>query len=435
MKTLKSFKLEQHIMCITTDNASSNNSMAWKLEETLGSFNAAMQHIGCMAHIIHLAARDGLNAFSLDSSSPDNNIPPDNWINNCMSMETLVDSPDGMHLKYYTITSQISRLAFYLNQSPQQREKFITTVCLVYNGATPTHATSLLSHVSTRWNSTYNMLEQALTLKDAYKQFTSSAAMESYKVTPLEWEKVGVMVDFLMPLYEATLIISSLAYPTINHALPLYLSLIKKLKDSTKQYDVGPIEPASKAIVAKLSEYLKFLILKVPAICATILDPQFKVKFLMAHEETLVEFGTSSRALLRVFEEEALKHFEMPNEPGNPSSPQKQVQLYDDMYTSSGPEGHTLEIEIQHFFAKTPEAKDTDILAFWKSQGKNFPALRAMACKYLAIPATSALSERVFSGGRKILSYQRASLSPMHVEHLACVKDWARTFCQLYSEV
>ncbi|MBW0550131.1 hypothetical protein O181_089846 [Austropuccinia psidii MF-1] len=153
----------------------------------------------------------------------------------------------------------------------------------------------------------------------------------------------------------------------------------------------------------------------------------------MAHEETLVEFGTSSRALLSVFEEEALQHFEMPNEPNNPSAPQKRVQLYDELYTSSGPERHTLEMEIQRFFAKPPEAKDTDILAFWKSQGKLFPTLRDMAQKYLAIPATSAPSERVFSGGWKILSYQRTTLSPMQVENLACVKNWARTFCKLYS--
>ncbi|MBW0579782.1 hypothetical protein O181_119497 [Austropuccinia psidii MF-1] len=306
-------------MCITTNNASSNNCMAQKLEETSVSFNAAMKNIGCMAHIINLAACDGLNALSLDSSSPDNKIPPDNWVNNRMSIETLVNSPDGMHLRYNTIISQIARLSSYLNQSPQRREKFITTFYLVYNGATPTHATLLLLHVSTCWNSTYDILEKALTLKNAYNQFTSSPAMDSYKVAPLEWEKVGVMVAFLMPLYEATLIISSLAYPTINHALPLYLLL------SAKQYDMGPIKPASKAMVAKISKYLEFLILKVPAICAAILDPQFKVKFFMAHEETLVEFGTSSRVLLRVFEEEALKHFEMPNEPDKPSAPQKQV--------------------------------------------------------------------------------------------------------------
>ncbi|MBW0462584.1 hypothetical protein O181_002299 [Austropuccinia psidii MF-1] len=33
-----------------------------------------------------------------------------------------------------------------------------------------------------------------------------------------------------------------------------------------------------------------------------------------------------------------------------------------------------------------------------------------------------------------VLTFQRASLSPMHVEQLAWIKDWARTFGHLYSE-
>ncbi|MBW0546366.1 hypothetical protein O181_086081 [Austropuccinia psidii MF-1] len=58
-----------------------------------------------------------------------------------------------------------------------------------------------------------------------------------------------------------------------------------------------------------------------------------------------------------------------------------------------------------------------------------------MARQYLAIPATSAPSEHVFSCGRKILTYQRASLTAMHVEQIACVKDWARAFGPLYSHL
>ncbi|MBW0463373.1 hypothetical protein O181_003088 [Austropuccinia psidii MF-1] len=159
MKTLESFKLEQKRICIMTYNASSNYHMAQKLEENLVSLNSAMQQIGCMAHIIHLATWDGLSTFSLDSTSPDNNMPPDDWINNFISIETLVNSQDVMPLRYNTIISQVSRLASYLNHSPQQRDKFITTVHLVYNGTTPKNVTSLFLHVSTCWNSTYDMLE------------------------------------------------------------------------------------------------------------------------------------------------------------------------------------------------------------------------------------------------------------------------------------
>ncbi|PLW14034.1 hypothetical protein PCANC_17077 [Puccinia coronata f. sp. avenae] len=47
-----------------------------------------------------------------------------------------------------------------------------------------------------------------------------------------------------------------------------------------------------------------------------------------------------------------------------------------------------------------------------------------MARTFLAIPATSAASERVFSKGRRIVSWQRSSLNPKSVEELLCVKEW-----------
>ncbi|KAA1067121.1 hypothetical protein PGTUg99_017221 [Puccinia graminis f. sp. tritici] len=47
-----------------------------------------------------------------------------------------------------------------------------------------------------------------------------------------------------------------------------------------------------------------------------------------------------------------------------------------------------------------------------------------MARRYLAVPATSAASERVFSQGRRIVSWQRSSLEPETIEQLLCLKEW-----------
>ncbi|MBW0514532.1 hypothetical protein O181_054247 [Austropuccinia psidii MF-1] len=104
------------------------------------------------------------------------------------------------------------------------------------------------------------------------------------------------------------------------------------------------------------------------------------------------------------------------------------------MYPLASLEGSSLELELQRYLAKLPEPKDTNILLFWKSQGKVFPTWGLVARNYIAIPATSAPSEHVFSGGRRILSYQHASLTPFHIEQLACVKDWEHTFGLLYNE-
>ncbi|MBW0485182.1 hypothetical protein O181_024897 [Austropuccinia psidii MF-1] len=103
------------------------------------------------------------------------------------------------------------------------------------------------------------------------------------------------------------------------------------------------------------------------------------------------------------------------------------------MYPTSGQEVITLENELQQFLVEPLEPKDTNILKFWKSRHAIFATLYTMAHKYLAIPASSAPSEQVFSGGRKVLTYRRSMLSSMHFEQLACVKDWAHKLGPLYS--
>jgi hypothetical protein len=49
---------------ITADNASNNSTLASCVEQVLdGRFKASDKLLGCMAHVINLAAKDGLGAF------------------------------------------------------------------------------------------------------------------------------------------------------------------------------------------------------------------------------------------------------------------------------------------------------------------------------------------------------------------------------------
>jgi len=51
-----------------------------------------------------------------------------------------------------------------------------------------------------------------------------------------------------------------------------------------------------------------------------------------------------------------------------------------------------------------------DPLAWWRQNSRNFPILSRLARKFLAIPATSASSERLFSTAGNILTSKRNSL-------------------------
>ncbi|MBW0470509.1 hypothetical protein O181_010224 [Austropuccinia psidii MF-1] len=184
-----------------------------------------------------------------------------------------------------------------------------------------------------------------------------------------------------------------------------------------------------------LSKYLRVFLTKIPVICATVMDTRFKLRFFQSHNMTLAWFGTSAKNLAGIFEDQAQKHFrkdiKTSNEPSYNTS--KSNGLFKEMYSSSNAsDANSMDNEVTRFLSEPPEPKTTDILLFWNSQQTFFPTIGLMAHKFLSIPATSAPSECVFSGGRKILNYQQASLSPMHIEQLACVKDWAHTFGSLY---
>ncbi|MBW0468701.1 hypothetical protein O181_008416, partial [Austropuccinia psidii MF-1] len=176
---------------------------------------------------------------------------------------------------------------------------------------------------------------------------------------------------------------------------------------ASQHYDVAPIEPSTKAMTDKLSKYLRILLCKKPVICATFLNPHFKVKLFNTYESTLTHFGTSPAHLRAIFEANPAD-----NNAEIPSTTTTNCQaLYDERYPTSSIEASTLESKIKRFFSEPPKCKETDILLFWKSRKSMFPTLYVMACKYLSIPATSSPSEHVFSGGLKILSYQQEALS------------------------
>ena len=63
----------------------------------------------------------------------------------------------------------------------------------------------------------------------------------------------------------------------------------------------------------------------------------------------------------------------------------------------------------------------TDILEWWKIHSKCLPLLAKLARKYLAIPASSTKSERVFSAGGRVVTSNRTSLEPGKVEALVVI--------------
>ncbi|XP_031493230.1 zinc finger BED domain-containing protein RICESLEEPER 2-like [Nymphaea colorata] len=69
-----------------------------------------------------------------------------------------------------------------------------------------------------------------------------------------------------------------------------------------------------------------------------------------------------------------------------------------------------------------------DILIWWKDKELKYPILSHMARDILCIPITTVAFESAFSTGGRIVDESRSSLSPKTVEELVCAGDWIKQY-------
>ena len=79
------------------------------------------------------------------------------------------------------------------------------------------------------------------------------------------------------------------------------------------------------------------------------------------------------------------------------------------------------------YMNETEKDEGDPVLHWWARKGNiTYPALAPIVRELLAVCATSAPSERVFSTGRAVVTYKRARLTSQSIETLVIVKCWLR---------
>ena len=73
--------------------------------------------------------------------------------------------------------------------------------------------------------------------------------------------------------------------------------------------------------------------------------------------------------------------------------------------------------------------KGISALTWWcnDTQRQRYPRLSHMAIDILSIPAMSDEPERVFSGARRTISWERGQLGPETIEMIECLKHWKKS--------
>ncbi|XP_073681633.1 E3 SUMO-protein ligase ZBED1-like [Garra rufa] len=312
----------------------------------------------------------------------------------------------------------------------------------------------LKSDVITRWNSAYEMLERFLEQQPAVCAALLSPAVrkgasEIFTLTESDISCAEDVVNALKPMKDATLLMSEESSPTACLIAPLHAKLIQDMKENTDETPV--IREIKRVISEDLSRrYTTVQETSLLHKCAS-LDPRFKGLPFLSEEKREEAYKTviTEASSLQEQEDKAKEQENSEDcrvtEANNSVSPQPEVaeNLDERPSTSTGrassllhcllgqtfsdasvtPHHHqsahaVAEEEMTRYRSSPPLSLSEDPLNWWNVNKVSFPLLSKMAKRYLCIPATSVSAERVFSTAGDIVTAQRSTLTPEHVDQL-----------------
>ena len=289
----------------------------------------------------------------------------------------------------------------------------------------PVH--TLMQDVSTRWNSTYLMLNRLVEQQAAVNAVLMKSRVSTVRqlvLNPAMVSQMECIVTVLEPLAEATTMLSQEKNVSLSIVKPILSALLKKHLYPS-EVDTALMSQMKAVISARIEGLYSNREMTNRLMClASVLDPRFKaLKFLPAAERaaTIGFLETAATTL----ENRGMQSEESEESEGEPL-PKRKKSLLD--FTDSGDSSdstspgirraHITEREVSLYRAENEVKRSGDPLFWWKTNEHRFPTLAKLARKVLCIPATSVPSERLFSAAGNIITKKRASLDPENVDCL-----------------
>ncbi|KAF7834699.1 zinc finger BED domain-containing protein RICESLEEPER 2-like [Senna tora] len=418
-KCLKDWGIAK-ICTITIDNASSNNVAISYLVRRLSDWNCItilngdFMHLRCCAHILNLIVNDGLK--EVDSSIA------------------------RIRASCKFVKSSPARLATFNRCVADANINFKSTVKL---------------DVSTRWNSTYLMLETVEKYEKAFSRlefddsaFVSALENEGGPPTSDDWGRARIFIKFLKVFYEATLSFSGSLHVTSNTFFQKLCDINKLLKKWYESED-RLLNNMAKNMKSKLDKYwdggdnMNYLLF-----VAVVLDPCNKLAYVefcfrrMYGSNQCASMLDKLRGILNKLFEYYQVLYPLPVDTGDSSC------LSTDITSEGGGDDDDDGSWSSEFYSQVKKKQNDDkkneleryldddvefnydgfdILKWWKSKTVKYPILSRIARDVLAIPISTISSESAFSTGGRVLDPFRCSLNSTTVESLICAQNWLRT--------
>lgn len=333
----------------------------------------------------------------------------------------------------------------------------------------------LIQDVPTRWNSTYLMLERLLeqtpavmaTISDPNINKQAASTLKNCVFSFDEQLVVEKLVTILEPFLKATKSVCADRSPTMHKIVPMLLKLdvltnispddsqmVQKVKakmnTELKQRDLTEdrelilmacmLNPFTKDLdflpYEEKSDAHSILLKKAQELCSDPQTTRIKTELETTQSEPveqqlplpeLPSMDIEPSTSVDIQSDNEMKNIEMVAEPDTVNLGNKeeihQSSDMDDWLQDVVCIGHSkktaeevIHLEVSRYFGAAQNDQQLTILEWWKKHEIFYPRLSVLARKYLAVPASSVSSERIFSLAGQLVNKKRARLSSKNID-------------------
>lgn len=420
---LEDFDIWQKIGFFTGDNHGSNDKLCRFLAEHLGTesveWDARQQRIRCHGHVINLAVQAFL--FMDTKEAVEAGLEQIEQGDEVASGSDFIEgfkAHQALGWRRLGPLGKVHNTVIHMRANDYRWNLF------------KTHAGRALAlDNDTRWNSWYVLLDVVLTLQDHVEWYQKKyfESLQDDYLTPQDWQILRETRSFLQPFWRITQLTEG-RHTTLDQALFTMDVLHKHYTQAFDKY--GDNHPLRGCIAASWAIFDKYYQLtdESPAYgAAMILHPSRRLAHIKKNWPKLWHKPVTDG--VRKYWEDHYHGLPITTTTprlGGDSQPDEYDLLAQELDVI-GPAMSELD-EYKCFITQTPIAIDCAPLSWWlrEEQSQRYPRLSKMAIDILSIPAMSAEPERVFSGARRTISWDRCQLGSRTVEKSECMKSWVK---------
>ncbi|KJZ69425.1 hypothetical protein HIM_11198 [Hirsutella minnesotensis 3608] len=422
---LEDYNIWSKIGFYTGDNHGSNDKLcrllSGHLQEKGIHWDARKQRIRCHGHVINLAVQAFLFVESKEAAQAAlEEIERGDEVGLTADFATKIKAQKALGWRRLGPLGKVHNIAVHMRDSDYRWNLFRRRA-----------GRSLGLDNDTRWNSWFRLLDITLDLQehvDWYQKKYYDDLQRDY-LAPEEWRILEETRAFLQPFWKITQLTEG-RYATLDRTLFTMDVLHKHYTQSFEKYSER--HSLRSCIAASWAVFDKYYRLtdESPAYgAAMILHPSRRLAHIQKHWP---------KSWHKPVLDSVRKYWEQYYQvlPIGTTTPEvgKQSQVLDEYDLLAleldvvSPAMNEVD-EYKSFTTQAPVPIDCSPLTWWlrEEQQQRYPRLSKMAIDILSIPAMSAEPERVFSGARRTISWDRCLLGSQTIEKGECMKSWIKS--------